>query len=387
MNNRVIRGFFGSFLGTFMAIWPAATLDVAWLVLPGALLGWLLGYHGDRVGSGLVRGLKQTGRAVPQHMRTARDVTFVTGVYAGGWVVNHLRLPVDGLAAAGTYAMRAIRWCSHPMNHADVIRLVTNMVTGAFIIYGLVHIPMFLPLGSTVDLGNIPVGLIPFVLMPIVYGMLIVLASLIIPLVIVATTFGRTRSSLTMYYREWERYSRFKLLYPVFVASSFVYMYVWTMALMTLFISGVGITLMAVMIYGLLMASYYLSSFAARFTWRTIRYNRDYGLVSLVVAILVGSLTFMSERADLVADPMYRLMVASTAGLLAGVVSIGVMYVVGVVFMASRSIRRFAFHPPKFSSFFNPLWNWRKNGRDLPDYYIEVVTDAFMKRAPRYLSA
>ena len=56
MNEKLIRSFFGASLCAILTIWPAATWNEPMLLLPSGVVGWLLGYHGDRIWHGFVLG-------------------------------------------------------------------------------------------------------------------------------------------------------------------------------------------------------------------------------------------------------------------------------------------------------------------------------------------
>jgi len=393
-----LRSFLGSFLGAVCAIWPAATWNEPSLLLFGGTIGWVAGYHGGLLYASAIRGWRYARRSgfkmsfwatakmlgVQSFLRNASEN--VRKSWAITCSILQYEIPLKklslGLLGAfsrgqqsivGTVSLpRRFRvWQSaHEMNRATAIRFFAICV-GAMSFTSLVWLN-FLEMAP--EVGSIMKGTENGSVVTVGYiylqsGMLTFIFGLF-PAVVALTVFVEESSSQRGFYSIWERYGNRG---AVLFAFGETIRYIWTLAwiyftvVATLFLI-IPIAFLGLIIGGLACAG---MLFAIRLAWRAMRINRTYGFVSLGTAIFVGVVTFYAFRAELVADPAFRLVVSVMAGTLAGAVSVAIDYLCGVVFKSSITIRRLALREKKREEisvlvwFFEtlPATLWRLNSK------------------------
>lgn len=367
--NKYTRSFCGAFFGAALAIWPAATWNMAELLLIGGVAGWLLGYHGDRLISSFVRGYKYARRigfklffrrmlrasvVIRMTVKTWRGVgRFVRYISTGLCFVCLAPLPFkkwgevllmilvaigNGIAAApGAFA----DWyAQHPINRASTLRFFAGLVGVAtmFVFFWWLMETSQQP----GDIVNRSFGKEVLTANSIFLDHFIG-AALLTGILTLATTFTFIREFGTKkgYYAVWNRYERSgSLLFFVGEFVRFEYFAIWlTVTVAGGFIIG---TIAALIWMLLALPAYFGVIYALRLSWRAVRLNRDYGVISLAVALLTGAITFFSLREELVVDPVFRLSASLAAGFIAGISSMGITWFCGVLFSKSITARRIA---------------------------------------------
>lgn len=367
--SKYTRSFCGAFFGATLAIWPAATWNMAVLLLIGGVVGWLLGYHGDRVIGSSVRGYKYARRIgfklFIQRMLLANTVAraiakvwhgigrfvryvtpgvrflFLTPIPFAKWgeVLFIIFMTVGSGIAVAPSAF--VRWyAQHPINRASTLRFFAGVVgmaiTAAFFwwLTERTHQPgeVMMKMNKQVILTEYKIFWDHFATTAILTAILSTVAMI---------TLTRELETKEGYYGVWDRYERSgKVLFFVGEVVRFEYFTIW---FGVTFAGGVIAGMISLLGWTLLvLPAYFGIVYAFRLAWRVVRLNRDYGIISLAVALPTGAITFFTLREELVADPVFRLSTSLVAGLVAGVVSMGITWFCGVMFGKSIIARRIA---------------------------------------------
>ncbi len=401
---KLIRSFLGAGLGASSAIWPAATWNEPWLLLFGGVIGWLMGYHGDRVVGSLIHGWRQARRVGFQTALVAAAkrsalmdwiIRSVRGIRAGfGWLlrltwrIGSVEVPIGpwfvatvkwGVAAyhgTCTFPRRSADWYgAHPVNRATVLRFFAGLASASLlvsVVWYFVGTYLIPEVGSTMTGTN---GKPKIVTESYVFwntfGMTAFLG--LFTVLITMIMLQDERLSMSGFYRIWERYaSRGPVLFVLGEALRFLWIEVWLLwtAVSALTLMSAGFIVAAVGV----MFAWTGIVFGLKLAWRAVCLNRDYGVVSLGIALLVGTITFYMYREDLVADAWFRLGASVVAGFVAGAASFLVTGLCGLLFRRSITVRRIAVRKDYLSSdnvlmkvmdtF--PGWCWKQNMRLLP---------------------
>lgn len=401
---KLIRSFFGAFLGAALAIWPAATWNEPWLLLFGGALGWLLGYQGDRLVGSLIRGWQHARRVgfqaylVAAAKRSAfmnwtiRSVRGIENGFSylfrlmqsigsievpfGHWFVGTAKWGVVVFNSSLTFPRRSADWfAAHPVNRAAVLRFIAGLSsTILFIVVMWLFIGTHLvsEVGSTITGTNGQPVIVTesywfwnTFMTTVLFGFA--------PSVISMVMLQDERCSMRGFYRIWERYTaRGPVLFTLGEAVRFLWIEVWiTWTVISGIVSAMVTTV--VVMFGVMLA-WSGVVLGLKLAWRAVRLNRDYGVVSLGIALLVGTITFYVYRDDLVADAWFRLGVSLVAGFVAGASSFLVTGLCGLMFLRSITVRRIAVRKGFKSSeelqewFIDvlPTWWWQQNKRLLP---------------------
>lgn len=401
---KLIRSFFGAGLGASSAVWPAATWDEPWLLLIGGAFGWLTGYHGDRVIRSLIHGWRQARRvgfqasliaAAKRSVLMDWAIRSVRGIKAGiswllclTWRIGSVEVPFGSwfvaMAKCGmvayhntcTFPRRSVHWFwAHPVNRAAALRFfagLTSMILLVALIWHFVDGNLMPDVGSIMtDHKNAKT----IVTESYVFWNTFPLAMLlgVFPALIAMGMFQEERFSMKGFYRIWERYaSRGPVLFVFGEVLRFLWIEVWL-----LWTAVSALVLMTVVFISTAIGVMFAWSgivFGLKLAWRAVRLNRDYGVVSLGIALLVGTITFYVYREDLVADAWFRLGASVMAGFVAGVASFLVTGLCGLMFRRSITVRRIAVRKNYMTADdlmeqlmeTVPNWCWKQNKRMLP---------------------
>jgi hypothetical protein len=359
MKISVVRGFLGAFFGGFMAVWPAATLDSAWLVLPGAFIGWLVGYHGDRVW----RGLQYANKMVRKDLSSYPSKVMIAGKSAIGSSVLFIRrlgYALYNVVLALVWIIKSIlglvllyrfgKWlAAHPYNRAYTISVIAGVVG-----FGL----MMSVLGYLIgEFSSFHVRIVDGIVQGSVIfpewllGLLSSMVSLMFLLSFIASVFFVWRQldldnhTQKDFYTRWERYSNSPVLFPFMELARYVYAVLWAQTHIILFFVFLVLTVVVTLPFYMVVASAFnLVRYTARFSWRAIRYNRDYGVVSLAIASIVGLITYQQFHFELVNDSGFRIVASLIAAGVSGALTVLVLYSIHWGFKLSSTLRRLAFY-------------------------------------------
>ncbi len=370
--SKFMRSFCGAFFGAALAIWPAATWDMAILLLVGGVSGWILGYHGDRVISSLIRGYRYARRigfklflkrmvvanAIARAVagawhgigRFARYVApvfrflFLTPIPFARWSQGILSLVMITFGAIRATSEAFFQWYKdkeHPINKASTIRFFVgcmNAVLFACFFWWLTD--------SGLQPGDVlkdTSGKLRILTESGIFWDQFSAAGMLTALLTLATTVIYTREldSKAGYDGVLNRYERDgALLFFIEESVRFVYFASWIVASI---VGGLVSAMLGVVGWAFLaIPAYFGVIFAFRLAWRAVRLNRDYGVISLAVALATGAITFFTLREELVADATFRLTASLLAGAVAGIVSMAITWLCGVMFTKSILTRRLA---------------------------------------------
>lgn len=367
--SKYTRSFCGAFFGAALAIWPAATWDMAVLLLVGGIAGWLIGYHGDRVIVSFIRGYRYArragfkfffrrmllantiARAIAKicrvigrfvcYVMSALHFMFLTPIPFAKWgeVLSMILMVAGSGIAVAPHAFA--RWyAQHPINQASTLRFfagVAGMAITATFFWWLTessHQP-----GDVVMEMNKQVVLTESKIFWNHFNITVLLT--VILSVVTTIIFTGELGTKDGYYGIWNRYERSgKLLFFVGEVVRFEYFAIW---LSITFAGGIIVATIGMLGWMLLVfPAYFGVVYAFRLAWHAVRLNRDYGIISLAVALSTGAITFFTLREELVADPVFRMSASLVAGLVAGIVSMGITWLCGVMFGKSIMARRVA---------------------------------------------
>lgn len=402
---KLIRSFLGAFFGAALAIWPAATWNEAWLLLIGGVAGWLIGYHGDRFGRSFARGWRQARRVgFEAYLRAAAEKNalmagtillmrrIVTGLGSCArfiWSILSIEVPLRRWSAATAkwgrdtfsnvllFPKGFVGWYGeHPMNRAAVIRGFAGLVSASLFIavmWQLLGANIMPEVGSLrADMeNNKRVIVTESYVFWNTFGLTVFFG--LFPALIATILCQEERFSMKGFYRIWERYSaRGPVLFAVGEAVRFLWIEVWLVWTAVSILGGAVMLYMFLMMLSLFV--WFGVVYGLKLAWRAVRLNRDYGVVSLGIALLTGTITFFVFREELVANAWFRLGASLAAGFIAGAISFLVTGFCGLLFRYSIKARRIAIrrHSLTWDRFENgliellPDWYWKQNKRLLP---------------------
>lgn len=334
MNERVIRSLFGAFLCAFMTILPAGIWDLPILLAPGALFGWIIGYHGDRIGYGLKIGWKEgsvwwSSVHIPlSWLKTEVPLGIAFGALGSvarvfsdiiqsifWWMVNIIIIAYERIVATPNqfHTWVGIR----TINKAVAIRAVIMILFVMVSMLGLWKLIIFY--GPQVgDIEPLGIGVEGVREGGRILMMIMILTLLPIPFLNVAILVFETRT-WNGCYSLWKRYNRRGLVHFVLgELLRIIWTQMWIIGIEILFMAWLLLGGISLLVFGVIFLM--IVTAGVRFSWNLVCINKDSGLISLLVGFVVGTITFFNYRPELVADNISLLLICVVAGVVAGVV-------------------------------------------------------------------
>lgn len=372
----LIRSFFGGGLGAALAIFPASYFNSFWLCLLGAIIGWLVGYHGDRIIYGFVLGWKEACffcRATRSMFTTLIGVTLgwipSTGTCLEGFInrVQRIRISICRFFRAirvfanafGAFFARLFKgiiflparswkkYHSHPMNQICLVRYILLAICACIMltmIYSVVSI--YAP--QVGDVNKIALDYSYTNFRYDIYTMDMVMRDrmlysgvaalfIILPMLMF---YSAEEKNVNTFYRIRESYSQSRSRFIFNELCYLFYLQVWNLLMVAYFSAAIVIGFIGLVCIGLV--SLMIIMVGLRFSWHLVRINKDYGLVSLVVALAVGVSTFLVLRERLVSDMNYLLIVSVASFFASGLLSVGLTYLGNFLFCRVKWFKHFA---------------------------------------------
>lgn len=350
MNEKLLRSFFGAAICVIIAIWPAATWNEPILLLPSGILGWLLGYHTNHVWRGFILGWQNTKIWLYGKKLTWFHWNFSLQRFLPN-LIEKMMINISNFFSATPqllkHAVQAVRngyieivtlfahlsktinnWYNcHPINKACIVRTIVSLSFLGLMALGMWELMVvYGPQVSDMVKTNTKGELYPGVLF-IVYvqrGVAIVTAFTILHMPAVAF-YSTECNTMRGFYTIWERHDAMSK--PLFIANEIFHLLWiqlwWAFMLLGVVIVTFGGFIFAGTVGGITMA---FVVGGLKFMWYIVRLNKNYGLVSLAVGLLVGIITFYTQRVELVANPVYRLTVSFFTSVTSGTISFGLTW-------------------------------------------------------------
>lgn len=316
MTKETIRSIVGAGLGAFFGIILASTINSMLLVPVGAIIGWLLGCHREAIIPGIKQGIAQSRKVYSRLLTAGKHASrsFAAGVQskslAFGHVVKNTIIGVpSGIVWIGARLTTITRthvelifkavMLSHAIGFSVLWLNVMHLIEG--------HLHAIASDESTYNLYGVLVGIPP--LFAIVIGTIWYLSD------------KWSADSDRVWWSQMDRLSQQGLLRFWFTESwRLTRLIIASYVIGTLFFTGLFIYVVIAFLVLLGIVLPIGLTIVSIFTVALANQYRNFG--SLIIGLLVGTLTFLHFRADLVADPMFRLTVATVAGFMAGGLSL-----------------------------------------------------------------
>lgn len=337
--NPSVRSFLGGFFGALMALIPASIYNHFGLCLVGAVVGWAVAYHGDRIFYGLKHGWHESGqrmrsmknklmavlavimgKAPKLDTSTGKISVFFRGIKSGFQACFRFIGSVKN-AFVRLFCFLFVNWLKRCLEtyRKDEIHKI-NLLR-----YAVSAVCALMVIGVTYTIGDST--------LPVMKerGFLIIVSSSFLGLMPLLICFVESTERDHQYELcFWDSYHQslghfiskavFFYLYATLwlaVATVFVFaaLLVGTFGFVLIGVCGMMITLAGI-----------------RFSWHLVRINMDYGLISLVVALIVGATTFLVYREQLISNMGFLLTASITAAFISGLTSFGLTYLGDLLF-------------------------------------------------------